>query len=128
MLEVHYVRMHSVNSMYTDPHRQVWTSCLSSCVLSLGIDWLLMTLCAFLCVESLPCIRLLGNISIIRSGDLCLHFSGTDSGLEQSVKEEQQRRAEAETQVQLPKERVSGEFPTSPNCCVFIVCTVTSIN
>ena len=61
-------------------------------------------------------------LNYIRSGDLCLHFSGTDSGLEQSVKEEQQRRAEAETQVQLPKERVSGEFPTLALIVVYSLC------
>jgi len=34
-------------------------------------------------------------------GDVCFHFSGTASGMEQSLREEQERRAETETQVQL---------------------------
>ena len=40
MHEVHCViRLHSVNSMYTDPHRHVWAlhhTCLSGCVPLLG--------------------------------------------------------------------------------------------
>ena len=42
MHEVHCViRLHSVNSMYTDPHRHVRAlhhTCLSGCVLVLGVE------------------------------------------------------------------------------------------
>ena len=42
MHEVHCViRLHSVNSMYTDPHRRVWAlhhTCLSGCALLLGVE------------------------------------------------------------------------------------------
>ena len=41
-------------------------------------------------------------------GDVCLHYSDIASGMEQSLREEQERRAK--TQVQLLEQRVSGEL------------------
>ena len=41
-------------------------------------------------------------------GDVCPHSSGTVSGMEQSLREEQERRAE--TRVQLLEQGVSGEL------------------
>ena len=42
LYDVHCViRLHSVNSMYTDPHRHVWAlhhTCLSGCALLLGVE------------------------------------------------------------------------------------------
>lgn len=41
-----------------------------------------------------------------------LHSSGGAGGVEQSLKEEQERRTEAEEQVQLLKQKLSGKFAT----------------
>ena len=56
------------------------------------------------------------------SGDGNLHFSGTDSAVEQSLREEQEKGsgAEAERQAQ-PKNRTSGELPTLLQCTYFVL-------
>ena len=46
------------------------------------------------------------------SGDVCLHSSATATAAEQSLREEQERRAEAERQVQPLWKGMSGELPT----------------
>ena len=45
------------------------------------------------------------------SGDVCLHSSATATAAGQSLREEQERRPEAERPVQLLKKRLSGELP-----------------
>ena len=47
------------------------------------------------------------------SVNMCLHPSGRANGVEQSLQEEQERRTEAEEQVQLLKQKLSGEFCNS---------------
>ena len=79
-------------------------------------------------VESVLCVRLLSSFQkymytytlrtciILCSnhshGDVCLYFAGSANGMEQHLKEEQQKRSEAEKEVQLLKQRLSGELAT----------------
>ena len=55
---------------------------------------------------------------------MCLHSSATASAAEQSVREEQERRAEVERQVQLLKKEVSGEFSHYSQLLHIIMCTL----
>ena len=47
------------------------------------------------------------------SSDVCVHSTATATAVEKSLKEEQEKRAEAERRVQLLEQRVSGEMAAS---------------
>ena len=55
------------------------------------------------------------HISITKalSSDVCVHSTATGTAVEKSLKEEQEKRAEAERRVQLLEQRVSGEMAAS---------------
>ena len=92
------------------PHMPVWLcSFVGSCVAS---DVYIPTcrkcsLCEVAWQQSYTCI-----CTSHSSGDVCLHSSATATAAEQSLREEQERRAEAGRQVQALKKGMSGELPT----------------
>ena len=47
------------------------------------------------------------------SSDVCMHSTATVTAGEKSLKEEQEKGAEAEKEVQFLEQRVSGEMPAS---------------
>ena len=54
---------------------------------------------------------------------MCLHSSATSTAAGQSLREEQERRTEAERQVQLLKKRMSGELPTLFLIATYSLCS-----
>ena len=85
-------------------------------------------MCAFLHVGRIHCVRSLSNnpthayVTATAVDDVCLHSSATATAAGQSLREEQERRAEAEGQVRLLKEGVSGELSTLFPIVVYSFC------